>query len=185
MGEGIIPSPVNGRREVIIYTVNDYISRGPRPQLEDYPELSKLGFTHVINLEDNSEALKAELGATEKVGIKVISIPMSEWTSPTVAQLTLSMRYIKSLFPDLEIKSGINLQLIPDVVPGKRLFVHCLHGCDRTGEVCALERMVFEAWPFEKASDEMVTMGHKYWWPPYWFWRRSIIETYDVLIRGV
>jgi protein tyrosine/serine phosphatase len=165
-----------------MFIVNDYISRGPRLNPEDYDYLRKLGYTHILNLEDSSEAVKAELSAAEKVGIEVILIPMSEWTRPTTDQLILSMRYIRTLFPQMQVKSGVNLIAIPNVKPGKRLYAHCKHGKDRTGEFVALERMIFDNWSYEASRDEMIKYGHA--WYLYWFWGKSILEAYNLLVRG-
>jgi hypothetical protein len=186
------------------FRINDFIYRGPRLAASDYQILKDKGFTHILNLEDDSEALKAEISAAEKVGIHVISIPMSEITRPTTKQLILAMQWIRTLLPDLLIKSGIKLPPLsisnadelralgfaseivwcqPNLLKCVILYVHCKHGQDRTGEVGAEERMVFENWPFWMASNEMIALGHKWWFPPYIFWRKSIIETYDELIR--
>ena len=39
--------------------------------------------------------------------------------------------------------------------PGKKVFVHCRVGDDRTGAMIAVYRMAEEGWPVEKAQDEM------------------------------
>ena len=40
------------------------------------------------------------------------------------------------------------------------LVVHCYHGADRTGLVCAAYRIVVQGWPKEKAIDEMLCGGY-------------------------
>ncbi len=40
------------------------------------------------------------------------------------------------------------------------LVVHCYHGADRTGLVCAAYRVVVQGWPKEKAIDEMICGGY-------------------------
>ena len=40
------------------------------------------------------------------------------------------------------------------------LVVHCYHGADRTGLVCAAYRIVVQGWPKEKAIDEMLHGGY-------------------------
>lgn len=46
------------------------------------------------------------------------------------------------------------------------VLVHCQHGSDRTGTMCAIYRIVFQGWSKEKAIQEM-TQGnygfHKIW----------------------
>ena len=46
------------------------------------------------------------------------------------------------------------LEIVTD--PEKRpVFVHCMHGADRTGTMVAVYRIVVEGWDKEKAIDEM------------------------------
>ena len=39
------------------------------------------------------------------------------------------------------------------------VFVHCMHGSDRTGTMCAAYRIVMEGWGNQEAIDEMVEGG--------------------------
>jgi protein tyrosine/serine phosphatase len=39
------------------------------------------------------------------------------------------------------------------------IFVHCLHGRDRTGLMTAVYRVHFDGWPVEKAYEEMLECG--------------------------
>ena len=38
--------------------------------------------------------------------------------------------------------------------------IHCQHGADRTGVMCAMYRIVEQGWPREQAIDEMVNGGY-------------------------
>ena len=42
----------------------------------------------------------------------------------------------------------------------KPVFVHCLHGEDRTGLVIGAYRMLVERWSFDRAYAEMIAHGH-------------------------
>jgi len=46
--------------------------------------------------------------------------------------------------------------------PGKKIFVHCRVGDDRTGMMVAAYRMVEEGWSAEKAKQEMLTYGFNF-----------------------
>ena len=46
------------------------------------------------------------------------------------------------------------------------VLIHCHHGADRTGVICALYRMVFQGWPREEAIAEMTLGGFGY--HPVW-----------------
>jgi protein-tyrosine phosphatase len=47
-------------------------------------------------------------------------------------------------------------------VAAKPLVIHCWHGSDRTGIVCAAYRIVFQDWTPAAALDEMVNGGYGY-----------------------
>lgn len=51
---------------------------------------------------------------------------------------------------------------------GEQVYVHCFHGADRTGLMCAMYRIVFDGWEKDKAIAEMKRKG-------FHFWHRSII----------
>ncbi len=42
------------------------------------------------------------------------------------------------------------------------VFVHCAHGADRTGMMCAIARIVFEGWSREEAIAEMTEGGYSF-----------------------
>lgn len=44
--------------------------------------------------------------------------------------------------------------------------IHCLHGSDRTGVMCAMYRILYQEWTKEEAIDEMVNGG--YGFHPLW-----------------
>jgi protein-tyrosine phosphatase len=57
------------------------------------------------------------------------------------------------------------------------IYVHCLHGQDRTGYVIAAYRMLIQGWSFKRAYQEAKDMGHKWWFAPYLlFWPKSLKE---------
>ena len=45
--------------------------------------------------------------------------------------------------------------------PGKKVFVHCRYGDDRTGMMVAAYRMSMEGWTAEEARREMDQFGYK------------------------
>ena len=63
---------------VEVLQVNSCVYRSPRLAAPDYQIMKDYGFTHIMNLEDDSEAVKFEMNAAEKVGISLISVPMYE-----------------------------------------------------------------------------------------------------------
>lgn len=49
------------------------------------------------------------------------------------------------------------------------VFVHCFHGADRTGMLCAIYRIVVQKWDKEKAIEEMKKYG-------FHFWHKNLID---------
>ena len=58
------------------------------------------------------------------------------------------------------------------------VFVHCLHGADRTGTMCAAYRVVVDGWTKQQAIDEMTKGG--YGFHPVWTNLPKLIENLDV-----
>lgn len=52
----------------------------------------------------------------------------------------------------------------------KPIYVHCLHGVDRTGFVIAARRMAM-GWTYDAAVAEMKSIGFHSW---YWYWLRAL-----------
>jgi protein tyrosine/serine phosphatase len=47
------------------------------------------------------------------------------------------------------------------------VLVHCHHGADRTGLICALWRILYEGWSRQSAIDELIEGGFGF--HPIWF----------------
>ena len=51
--------------------------------------------------------------------------------------------------------------IVADITAAEKpVFVHCLHGEDRTGLVIGAYRMLVEGWSFDRACAEMIAHGH-------------------------
>jgi len=125
-----------------IVKVCEGIYRGPR--LDDLNELANLKIHTILNLEDNTEAIQKESEAARKLGMVMINIPMSGISRPDPADL---LRAVKVL------QDGASLPV----------YVHCLHGRDRTGFVVAAYKIIHDGWNMEKAYQEAVANGHNRW----------------------
>jgi protein tyrosine/serine phosphatase len=118
-----------------------HLHRGAQPTVEGFESLKKRGISTVIDL-------RADQG--DKAALK----------------RTGSWRYLrmhmKSSHPtDSEVATVVSAFVQPENWP---VFVHCHHGADRTGTVCAVYRMVFEGWSYIQVLDEMnrFEFNHKY-----------------------
>jgi protein tyrosine/serine phosphatase len=80
-------------------------------------------------------------------GIQGIDIRCSDITPPQPWQVEKFLHIVKNHGP---------------------VYVHCLHGKDRTGFMVACYRMQVQQWSYDQAMKEMFEMGfHKF---PYLFW---------------
>lgn len=137
----------------MITHVANNVFRGSRPK--SFADLIPFKIFYVLNLE--SGIYKAftntqyENEHASDFGMEEIDIPCSDITPPSVS----AIRNI------LEITEK-----------GKKehhnVYIHCLHGQDRTGYVCAVYRMKICGWPYKQAVDEMMSFGFHKW--PYLPW---------------
>ena len=74
----------------------------------------------------------------------MISIPMSEISRPKPADLLRAVKIIED----------------QDARP---IYVHCLHGRDRTGFVIAAYNIIHYGWTVDKAYQDAVDNGHNRW----------------------
>ena len=151
-----------------ISKVNNDLYRGPRPSVTDLQILKDYGIKSVLDLEEyESDIIKREKESSEKLGLIFVHIPMSNFTRPTTLELTKAYK---------EISEGL-----PTPV-----YVHCLHGQDRTGFVIATYRMLKDNWTLEEAYNEAIKMGHKSWmydsFPFYWKKSLKEIDLYKRIV---
>jgi len=127
------------------FRVSPELYRGAQPEAAGIRELEKLGVKTIVNLRlvhsDRDEI--AESGVT---GLNYEHITMSAWHAE-----------------DKEIVRFLRIVNDPEKTP---VFVHCKHGSDRTGTMCAMYRIFIEGWSREEALEEM-TKGpfgfHRAW----------------------
>jgi len=125
-----------------LHKVSEELYRGAQPTAEGMKELKKLGVKTVINLRA-FHSDRDEIGETE-LDYEHIPIPAWRLKEEHIIQF-LKLMTDKSRTP---------------------VFVHCMHGADRTGAMSAIYRIVIEGWPKEEAIEEMTKGGfgfHKIW----------------------
>jgi protein tyrosine/serine phosphatase len=141
---------------VNIKTVTDKLIRGSRPEkLTDVLFLKNLGVRYIINLQSGVyEAFnddEYEHLCKEDLGLGFIHIHCSDFCAPTLLQVR---RFIRA----------VGGALAP-------VYVHCLHGKDRTGFMVACYRMS-QGWTYEAAKKEMIDSGYHTF--PYWVWYKTL-----------
>ncbi len=127
--------PINEFQEV-----TDNFFRGARPEKEGLEALAKAGIKTIVNIDDDMEAVEAEAELAKKLGIKMISIPLSSFWTPS----------------DQDINKILSLVRDTQNYP---LFLHCQFGQDRTGLIVGLYRVYFFEWSAAEAYDEMLEKG--------------------------
>lgn len=137
---------------MIAEAITSELIRGARPQ--SHQDLKDLGCTAVIELQsgvfeffhnDTYEYEKAE-----NFDLAGYAIKCNDFFPPSTNQARKFLSIIKR---------------------NQRTYVHCLHGKDRTGFLCAVYNMQILGWDYSKAVKDMFDHGfHKWpyiWWVPF------------------
>lgn len=111
------------------YRLDNHLYRSGQPDDEGFADLQKKGIKSVLNLReyhtDNSEA--------EETTLRLYHYPVAAG---------------KVTRDDL-MQCLLTIELAP-----KPIVIHCWHGSDRTGVVCATYRIVKQGWPVDEAVRE-------------------------------
>ncbi len=119
--------------------VNERLYRGAQPDELGIRNLKRLGVKLIINLRMPKEALKVEQDQAAANGIIYTNVPLAGVGRPTDAQVAKILSLIESS---------------PSPV-----FVHCEHGCDRTGTIIACYRIQHDQWSGAAALQEAREYG--------------------------
>jgi protein tyrosine/serine phosphatase len=139
--------------------VNSWLFRGGQPQADEFEQLAKIGIVTIISFRWNGKVIAQERQKAQEYNFNLFSIPLSYWVLPT-------RKEIERFFT------------IIDDASKRPIFVHCLHGSDRTGMFVAIYRMAREGWTADAAYTEMKEAGfhrfrmHQFKWAVYGFARR-------------
>ena len=117
-----------------LFRVTDTLYRGAQPPVEGFSELKAMGIKTVLNLRSFRTD---DLGST---GLRYFSIPENSWHPEE-----------EDVVEFLKIVSDTN---------NLPLFVHCKHGADRTGTMCAVYRIAVQGWTKDEAIREMTEGGY-------------------------
>lgn len=120
------------------HMVSSNLYRGAQPTTAGFQELSKMGIKTVINLRD----FHSDLLLIDTNKLRYFAIPMNAW--------------------NVNRKDAVTFLRIVMDTNNFPMFVHCKHGSDRTGTMCAIYRLAIDNWSKEKALDEMKNGGFGY-----------------------
>ncbi len=132
-----------------LHVVSDSLYRGgqPEPLAAGMTALQQLGVRTVVNL----RYFHGEEEAARAAGLDYVALPFHPFAEPDPALLA---RFI-AIVTD------------PARTP---VYVHCLHGSDRTGTAVAVYRMVVQHWTAAAAEQELRAGGygfHDEWYESY------------------
>ena len=123
--------------------VSEHLYRGAQPDAVGIRNLKSLGVKVIVNLRMPGDGWVAEAAEAAANGILYTNFPMSGTGRPREVQV----RQILALFDSCK-----------DAV-----FVHCQHGCDRTGTIIACYRIQHDGWSNELALHEAERYGISRW----------------------
>ncbi len=125
-----------------LHQVSDALYRSAQPSAEGMRKLREMGVVTVINLRSFHSDRKL-IGNTG---------------------LAYEHIYMKAWHPEKkEVVRFLQIVTDPKRTP---VLLHCQHGADRTGTMCALYRVVVDGWTKERAIEEMTDGGfgfHSIW----------------------
>jgi protein tyrosine/serine phosphatase len=118
-----------------LHKVSDTLYRSAQPSAEGMKRLKVIGIETIVNLR-SFHSDRDEIGDTG---------------------LAYEHIYMKSWHPEEEeVARFLQIVTNPKRTP---VLVHCQHGADRTGTMCALYRVVVQGWSKEEALKEMAQGG--------------------------
>jgi protein-tyrosine phosphatase len=120
--------------------VNPHLYRGGQPTLSALEALAKLGVVTVLDLRVGGERGVAEEREAKTLGMHYLNVPLNGLRAPRQERIDRVMAMLQ------DSKNW-------------PVFVHCLHGVDRTGTVIACYRIAFDFWPNERAEKEAEGRG--------------------------
>jgi tyrosine-protein phosphatase SIW14 len=123
--------------------VHDHLYRGGQPTDLGVQALAHLGIRTVINLRMSDDVWPAEEVEVRAAGMVYTNVPMSGCGRPSEAQVAKVLRLIET-------------------APAP-VFVHCKHGCDRTGTIIACYRVQHDQWSGRDALREARQYGMSPW----------------------
>lgn len=126
------------------HEVHSFLYRGGRPTEEGLKKLKAMGVKTIIDLRASSQEVEPEAAIAKRLGFRTINLPMTA-QPPTPKEIHSFITTVE------EAKSS-----------DSSVFVHCMHGSDRTGCIVGIWRVTHDGWDYDRAYQEM----RKYYFSP-------------------
>jgi tyrosine-protein phosphatase SIW14 len=150
-----IPGIENG------WKVDYAIWRGAQPSDTAWPLLAKAGCLSVIDLNSTGPEINRQHELVYGAGLVYTAFDWSGILPPSQSAIQ-------------QVLAEIDHRITSHHTP---VFVHCLHGSDRTGVLCAIWRMHDDSWTFEAAMKEaFLDLGLQ---GMHEFWMASAVAEYE------
>jgi protein tyrosine/serine phosphatase len=154
--EADIPIPITN-----FHKVDENIYRGARPSgSASYQFLKQIGVKTIINLEgDATQELfpgrgKGKTSATITTEKHQAALANLNFIHMPLRELPAGSREFRE-----RVEKVLQIMSEPSNQP---VFIHCLHGADRTGVIVALYRVKYMNWKASEAWHEMNVTGHNF-----------------------
>jgi protein tyrosine/serine phosphatase len=122
--------------------ISPALYRGAQPTREGFEQLKKMGVKTIVNL----RAYRSDRRKLRGSGLKYVHLHCRAWL-PSGKRLAQFLKIVRD----------------PANHP---VFVHCLHGADRTGLAVAAYRVIEQGWSVSDAAKELHQYGfHKRFFP--------------------
>lgn len=121
-----------------LHKVSDRLYRSAQPTSEGMANLAAMGIKTVVNLRDRHSDL-------DEIG-----------------DLPLKTRRIDIFTAHMKDEYVKEFLSIVDDTSNTPVLVHCQHGADRTGTMCAMYRILRQGWTPDEAIEEMKNGGYNY-----------------------
>ncbi len=116
--------------------------RGDFPDAQKLKAVKAAGVTTIVSLCNEKRLIAREQKDTAELGLKLVSIPLSALRRPA----------------DDDVKRFLEIAKQKDREP---IYLHCLHGRDRTGAMVGVYRVVEDGWSGDAAYREMLIRGFR------------------------
>lgn len=130
--------PLTVRGAPNLYQVASNIYRCAQPEAAGFKEFEKMGIKTVISLRANHD----DKDLLEGTKLELISIPVDTWKAK-----------------DEDVVAFLKVITDTNKFP---ILIHCQHGADRTGLMCAMYRIAVCGWTKDNAVREMTEGGFGY-----------------------